>query len=109
MVIDTDERDASEAQAYLDALVPDSMAETKWLQTVAAHVPKMRRWWRCVSAALTDTPAAQQTRRGGLSFMLEAAVHAQHEDELSSIVAALREWSCDWNDKESQLKTAMTQ
>jgi hypothetical protein len=40
--------------------------------------------------------------------MLEAAVNAQHEDELSSIVAALREWSCDRNDKESQLKD-MTQ
>ena len=107
MVVDVDERDATEAQAYLDALVPEQMEESKWLQTVAAHVPKMRRWWRCVSSALSDTPAAQEIRRDGLGSMLEAIVGAQQEKELDSVVAALREWSGDWNDKEAQLRAAM--
>jgi hypothetical protein len=83
------------------------MEETKWLQTVAAHVPKMRRWWRCVSSALLDTPSAQKLRREGLSFMLEAAVNAQDEEELAAVTEAIGEWSSDWLDKEAQLRAAM--
>jgi len=87
-----DADDAAEAQQYLDELVPPTLEVTRWATAVASHVPRMRKWWRCVAGTLTDTPAAATTRRGGLATMLGAVVGASTAEEQSSLVSELQLW-----------------
>ena len=89
---DEDADDAAEAQHYLDRLVPPTLGATAWSSAVASHVPRMRKWWRCVASTLADTPGAATARRGGLASMLGAIVGASSVREQSLLVNELQSW-----------------
>jgi hypothetical protein len=94
--------EVAEANECLSNLVPTSLTESRWSRAVALHVPKMRRWWRCVASSLTDSALMKARRRQDLSFMLGAVVGSQLEQEQAAIVGTMREWSNDFLDKEGR-------
>lgn len=93
--------------SYLRSIVPTDKMAPQWLQAVAKHVPRMQRWWRCISTELTDTPKARSIRRAGLCFMLEAVVQSESQEEQAVILQSIREWGDDWRDRGAHLDAAM--
>ena len=95
------------AASYLKSIVPTDKAAPRWLQAVATHVPRMQRWWRCVSSKLVDSPRSRALRKANLGFMLQAIVESDSSGEQGVILQSLRDWGADWRDREGHLEDAM--
>jgi hypothetical protein len=97
------------AASYLQSIVPTDKSAPRWLQAVAEHVPRMQRWWRCVSSRLVDSPKERAIRQDNLGFMLQAIVESDSVGEQAVILQSLRDWGTDWRDREGHLEGAMTE
>ena len=95
------------AASYLRSIVPTDKSAPQWLQAVATHVPRMQRWWRCISARLVDSPRERAIRKDNLGFMLQAIVESGSCSEQAVILQSLREWGDDWRNREGHLEDAM--
>jgi hypothetical protein len=96
-----------EAEEYLQPVVAAGKSAPPWLQAVARQVPQLKAWWRCVASSMGSTAASLETRRSGLTVMLQAAVESETEGSQRHAVDSLHEWAADWEDREGHLRKVM--
>jgi hypothetical protein len=97
----------TEADEYLRPVEASGNSAPPWLQAVAKQVPQLQAWWRCVASSMGSTAADLETRRSGLTVVLQAAVESTTEGSQRRAVDSLHEWAADWEDREGHLRKVM--